>query len=299
MKSRMFLSLMLFIKKFRMPIISLSVMLTVLLLSFAQEDTPEEYIVKIVYFVSKDREPRKDADTQIGDLLKDTQTFYADQMENYGYGRKTFRLETDANGNPVVHHVIGKKEATHYQRNPALALREFANRIQTRNTILFVALDHGSLTIGGAGGVALPGERILVPASNFGLKTAAHELGHAFTLHHDFRNASYIMSWGRGAQKLSRCAASWLNVSPYLNPIRSVVNRPGQIKLLPSSIAYPPHHTHAFFEITDPDGLHQARYVHYPALYTMLGCQTLNGEKDFVKLLANTVRDEERRLKQC
>ena len=266
-------------------------MLTVLLPSFAQEDTPEEYIVKIVYFVSKDREPRKDADTQIGDLLKDTQTFYADQMESYGYGRKTFRLETDADGRTVVHRVTGNQDSTHYQHNPALALREFANRIQTRNTILFVVLDHGGLTIGGAGGVALPGERILVPAS-FGLKVAAHELGHAFTLHHDFRNDSYIMSWGRWAQKLSQCAASWLNVSPYLNPIRSVVNRPGQIKLLPSSIAYPPQHTHAFFEITDPDGLYQARYVHYPALYTMLGCQTLNGEKDFVKLLANTVRDK-------
>ena len=290
MKSRMFLSLMLFIKKFRMPIISLSLMLTVLLPSFAQENTPEEYIVKIVYFVSKDREPQKDIDTRIRKLLEQVRSFYADQMESYGFGRKTFRLETDADGDTVVHRVIGNKDSTHYQQNAAGAFGEFAHRIQTRNTILFVVLDHGSSTIGGAGGVAFSGARILVPAS-FGLKVAAHELGHTFTLPHDFRNNSYIMSYGWvSPYKISQCAAKWLNVSPYFNPKRTLANKRGQIKMLPSSIAYPPNHTHAFFEITDPDGLYQVRFMHHHTL--MLGCKTLDGEKDIVRFLANTAMDK-------
>ncbi|RKU14491.1 hypothetical protein C6501_08220 [Candidatus Poribacteria bacterium] len=278
-----------------MKFISLFVMITAFLTflfpCFAQENTPEEYIVKVVYFVPKDREHQKNIDTKIRELLKVTQKFYADQMENYGYDRKTFRLEIDANGRPVVHRVIGKKDSTHYQQNPAGAFSEFANRIQTRNTILFVVLDHGSPTIGSAGGLAFSGARILVPASSFYWLTVAHELGHTFTLPHDFRSGSYVMSYGPGPQnKISECAAKWLNVSPYFNPKRIMANKPGQIKMLPSSIAYPPNHTHVFFEITDPDGLYQVRFMHHHTL--MLGCKTLNDEKDIVKFLANTAKDK-------
>ena len=295
MKNKMLLSLMFFTKIFHKKIISFSLIITAVLTflmpSFAQEDTPEEYIVKVVYFVPKDREYQKDIDTKIRELLKDTQKFYADQMENYGYGRKTFRLETDANGKTVVHHVIGKKDSTHYQQNPSGSFSEFANRIQTRNTILFVVLDHGSPTVGGAGGLAFSGARILVPASSFFWLTAAHELGHTFTLPHDFRNGSYVMSYGPGPQnKISQCAAKWLNVSPYFNTKRIMANKPGQIKLLPSSIAYPPNQTHAFFEITDPDGLYQVRFMHHHTL--MLGCKTLNNKMDIVRFSANTAKDK-------
>ena len=273
--------------------ITIIVFFTFVLPCFAQEDTPEEYIVKVVYFVSKDREPSQDADTKIRQLLKQVQKFYADQMESYGYGRKTFRFESDTNGNPVVHRVIGTKEGKQYQQAPYGAFGEFANRIQTRNTILFVVLDHGFPTIAGAGGMAFSGARLLIPATggSFGLKTAAHELGHTFTLPHDFRNNSYIMSYGWAhPYKISQCAAKWLSVSPYFNRKQIMANKPGQIKILPSSIAYPPDRTHVFFEITDPDGLHQARFMHHHTL--MLECKDLKGKKEIVKFIANTAMDK-------
>ncbi|MDE0043507.1 MAG: hypothetical protein OXT74_15815, partial [Candidatus Poribacteria bacterium] len=50
--------------------------------------------------------------------MKETQQFYADVMEYHGFGRKTFRLETDATGHVVVHHVNGKYSDAHYQ-NPS------------------------------------------------------------------------------------------------------------------------------------------------------------------------------------
>ena len=60
------------------------------------------------------------------------------------------------------------------------------------------------------------GGHVLIPASGdcFNLKTAAHELGHAFGLEHDFRSDAYIMSFGRDPDKLSECAAEWLDCTP-------------------------------------------------------------------------------------
>ena len=291
MRNKMVLSLMFFIKIYCRKIFSFSLLitavLTILLPSFAQENTPEEYIVKLVYFVSKDRVPQKDIDTQIIKLIEDVQKFYADQMENYGYGRKTFRLETDADGKPVVHRVIGKKEGKHYQQEPYEVFGEFANRIQTPNTILFVVVDHGFPRVGNMIGMTYSGIGILVPASTVGFKVAAHELGHTFALPNDFRNSSDIMSYGGvGPFRISHIAAKWLDVNPYFNPKRIKANRPGHIKMFPSSIAYPPNQTHVFFEITDPDGLYQMRFLHHQAL--MLDCKALNGEKEIVRLSANS-----------
>ena len=45
----------------------------------------------------------------------------------------------------------------------------------------------------------------------------AHELGHAFSLEHDFRDGAYIMSYGLGMDRLSACHAEFLVVHPYFN----------------------------------------------------------------------------------
>ena len=299
----MFLNLLFLIHIFHKKIISFSLILSAFLAflipSFAQDDTPEEYIVKVAYFISKDREPQKDIDTKIRELMQVTQKFYADQMENYGYGRKTFRLETDADGRTVVHRVIGEKEGRHYQQSPYETFGEFANRIQTRNTILFVVLDHGFHSIAGAGGVSYEGTgRILIPAVGigFGLKAAAHELGHSFLLHHDLRDDSYIMSFGYGGPyKISHCAAEWLDVSLYFNPNRKVNKDYGQISMLPTSVAYPPDDVHAFFEITDLDGVHQVRFLQLP--WNMHSCKSLDGVRGIVSFKTPTETLETDRIR--
>ena len=63
MKSKMLLGLPFQINIFHKKVISFSLILSAFLAflipSFAQDDTPEEYIVKVAYFISKDREPQK------------------------------------------------------------------------------------------------------------------------------------------------------------------------------------------------------------------------------------------------
>ena len=82
----------------------------------------------------------------------------------------------------------------------------------------------------------VPGH-VLIPASGdcFNLKTAAHELGHAFGLQHDFRSDTYIMSFGRNPNKLSECAAEWLDGHRYFNMGQSQTHfdNPTRIQMLP------------------------------------------------------------------
>ena len=270
--------------KFKRLFTTVTALLILSLPCFAQQDTSEAYIVKLVYFLPTDRQPQQDIDAKLDKLIKRVQQFYADQMENYGYGRKTFRFETDVNGNALVHHIIGEKDEAHYQSNPARSFREFANRIQTRNTILLVIID---IRKSGLCGVAYSGKRILMPASGgcFRWLTAAYELGHTFLLQHDFRDGRYIMSYGPGPQnRISDCAAGWLDVNPYFNPNRVETNERGAIEIL-SSIAYPPDNLHVFYGITDPDGLQQIRFLHGPL--TMHSCRALSNETEIVRFTAS------------
>ena len=86
--------------------------------SFAQDDSPE-LVVQVIYFHPNDREPQADIDTVLDTLMKDVQQFYADEMERHGFGRKTFRLEIDENGQLIVHRVMGKFGNMHYYDAPS------------------------------------------------------------------------------------------------------------------------------------------------------------------------------------
>ena len=46
--------------------------------------------------------------------IRQIQTFYAEQMQAHGYGNKTFRFETDAQDEPLVHRVDGQHPDSHY-----------------------------------------------------------------------------------------------------------------------------------------------------------------------------------------
>ena len=238
---------------------------------FAQNAPP---IVHIIYFIPKDRTPQPDIDEKLDTLIKDVQTFYADHMEAHGHGRKTFRFETDARGKAVVHHVNGKFTDRHYYNDTFNKVKaELNDTFGLAETIHFISIDIGnelidthSCGVGGIEGTVLGGYS-LIPASgacfvgDSGVDVAAHELGHAFGLQHDFRNDAYLMSYGVERSRLSDCAAHWLNRHPAFNPGGVSLNQDTTIKRLSSGHASLPNAIPFRFEITDPDGIHQVQLL--------------------------------------
>ena len=263
--------------KFKVLFVTINVLLAFLLPSYAQKDIPQDYIVKLFYFLPNDREAQPNIDEKIDDIIKKSQLFYAKEMENHGFGRKTFQFETDDSGNAVVHHVVGKQGDESYWKNPAKAFKEIDKSLYKYNkTILFVAIDISKkVLLKNACGLTYPGKRILVPASSgcFNVGVTAHELGHTFGLPHGYG----------GLKGISEYAAIWLDVNRYFNPnrIEPEKDNEAQIKMLSSSIAYPPNNPHIFFEITDPDGLRVARFLTGATI--LHSGESLSGKKEIAK----------------
>ena len=71
-------------------------------------------MVRLVYFVPRDRSARSGATLRLRNAITAAQQFFANEMERHGYGRKTFAIETDNKGEPIVHQLRGKFEEDHY-----------------------------------------------------------------------------------------------------------------------------------------------------------------------------------------
>ena len=71
-------------------------------------------IVRLFYFLPKDRSYRAHVVDAMKTGILEVQSFYAEQMAAHGHGNMTFNIETDAQGNPVVHRVNGDHGNSHY-----------------------------------------------------------------------------------------------------------------------------------------------------------------------------------------
>ena len=114
-------------------------------------------MVRLVYFLPSDRQYRPDRVSAFRQLIKDTQQFFADQMEHHGFGRKTFTVETDKDGEPVVHRVDGRFNENYYnknsKKNPEAAVwEEIVEHFDDFQHIYFIAIDVSSEAIGKDGG---------------------------------------------------------------------------------------------------------------------------------------------------
>ena len=264
-------------------------------------------MVRLIYFLPINRSAQHDIDTKLDTLIKDVQQFYAEQMQNHGFGRKTFTFETDATGKAVVHRVNGKFTDRYYNTGTFdKVTEEIEERFSLSTNLYLISIDTGSEKIDvhwcGKGGIhGTTGGKALVPASgscfvgDHGFETVAHELGHAFGLDHDFRNDAYMMSYGDDRDQLSHCAAEWLNAHRYFNTHQTSFNEPATITMhTPLGL---PHDVIRFrFEATDADGLHQAQLIIPVAIgdpadgVKLHSCEALNGEINQIAFTTTEVR---------
>ena len=130
----------------------------------------------------------------------------------------------------------------------------------------------------------------LVPGE-FGFGVAAHELGHAFGLQHDFHDGAYIMSYGPGWNRLSACHAEFLSVHPYfnLNTPTEEGERPTIELISPRTYPAGSQSVPVRLKVNDSDGLHQLLLFvttiepHFArGSYEVKACRGLAGDRDTV-----------------
>ena len=262
--------------------------------------------VRLIYFRPSDRPSRQGINTALDTLIRWSQYFFAEQMQDYG--RKTFAFETDATGYAKVHHVTGKFTDTYYHQDTyEKVVEEVAERFDTSRDVFLIAVDvssefinnEGICGIGGGGWKSFDNERwrrdfggtAVIPASGACINPsiAAHELGHVFGLEHDFRDDTYLMAYGT-QERLSDCAAEWLDAHRFFNNDPTTVNETTTIAMH-SSQASGPGTRRLQFELADTDGLYQAQLI-VPAAATdpaqgtkLHSCKPLNGKNQTVAFL--------------
>ena len=260
----------------------------------------EPRTVRMIYFLPNDRPYRQEVVDSMKVAIRQIQTFYAEQMQAHGYGYKTFRFETDAGGDLLVHRVDGQHPDNHYLDNTSrTVLDEFEQVFDVRKNVYFIVIDNsidaigtdGGQRVGGVGNRRGKNGGIALFPDGFSFRTAAHELGHAFGLLHDFRDGNYIMSYGPGWDRLSACHAEFLSVHPYFNSSVEDQEAPPSTIELTSPLGYPTDSKSVSIQlkVSDSEGLHQLiLFVRTEEPHPAAGfrevkaCRGLAGEKDTV-----------------
>ena len=227
----------------------------------------EPRTVRLFYFLPNDRPYRADVVESMKTGILEVQSFYSEQMAAHGHGNKTFRIETNAQGVPIVHRVNGDYSDSHY-KDRGRPENEISREFDISSIVQLVVMDISRYSGGRGVGIKQRGQAIIDGGWNW--RTAAHELGHAFGLQHDFRDKSYIMSYGSGRNSLSAGAANYLAVNPYFNhsiplqagsaPSVQLLSSTNYMYGVVSHIAgnpIPPLSVPVRLRVRDPDGLQQ------------------------------------------
>ena len=257
---------------------------------FISEAIALDYTVRVIYFKPVDKVTAPDRFKQI---LLDVQQGYASEMKRHGYPN-SFRLESDAANEVIIHQINGKHNAAHYAGDTsATVMRELPDELK-RNTNIHLVIMADMRTIrNGIGGYGYPITGGNTGGANYGgfafiaerhpldtVELISHELGHCFGLYHNILDDEngYIM--GAGVAGLHEYEARWLSKHHYFNDVHTF-NKAPRVTRLGKLEAMHDNTIQLRIDVEDTDLLHQAQVLR-PSDTDTLAWDYLTGNKDII-----------------
>ena len=260
----------------------------------ADKNVGEPGTVRMIYLMPNDREYRQAVVDSMKATMIRVQTYFGQQMEAHGYGYRTFRYETGADGEPVVHRVVGE-HADPY--GYTTAAREIYRVFESNYHVYFVVIDNSidRIHLGGDNwasglGAGSKNQGIMYVTSNFPFGLVIHEMVHAFGVGwHGFFGDRAI---GTNHSELSACTVGYLSVHPFFNPeipLEDDWTSDPTVEFIGPTSWYPVG-TDRFtlpLRVVDPDGVHQVILLSANPVGTSLApefmaCRMLAGETEAV-----------------
>ena len=155
----------------------------------ANLDVGEPRTVRLVYFLPNDRPYHAEVVERLKEEILDIQTFYSEAMQAHGYRDMTFQIESDEQGEPVVHRVDGQKSEIYYVDDTSSTVRaEIGQVFDVTQNIYFIVVDSSIDGIGtgvGNGRVGANAARrgknggdVLIPVHHFRNRIKDNEPGY-------------------------------------------------------------------------------------------------------------------------
>ena len=198
-------------------------------------------VVVPIYFLPTNRLPKSDIPEKIDKILKDVQTFFTDEMERHGYGRKSFDFEKNSNGSAKVYLFEGDTEDEYYRKSTnTRVMKEIKQHFETYNRFYFIVVDKSDENILTAAEIKdlsdvikhlsielqdivfrKQGGEIVIHNSpgGFSKDTITSKFARSFGLNRDYRSPSYLMSYAKQSKYLSKSSAAWLNKCQFFNSV--------------------------------------------------------------------------------
>ncbi len=242
-------------------------------------------VVVPIYFLPTNRLPQTDIPEKIDKILRDVQTFFADEMERHGYGRKSFEFEKNSNGSAKVYLFEGNTADEYYQENTnTRVMKEIKQHFETDNKFYFVVVDKSNEK---KPNVNIPTstelkqlsaklKQLSIYLQNIVLREQAGEIilhnsldryskdaitskfAQSFGLNRDYRDPSDLMSYEKQSKHLSKNSAVWLNKCRFFNSVKTYFDDKTIIGKLSRS------RKKARFKVEDADGICQVRLLVTP-----------------------------------
>ncbi len=256
-----------------------------------KQETIQNAVIPI-YFLPTNRLPQAEIPEKIDILLSGLQTYFADEMERHGYGRKSFKYEKNSNGSAKVYLFEGKTADDYYDVFTSTRVKkEIQEHFDLTHNFYFVIMDEKiekksdekKYTVSDVKNIIKNirdmerverelellvkdnifrehGGNIVVrtPLNKYSMHNIAAKFGEAIGLNRDYRSPSYLMSYSEESKQLSMSSAAWLNCSKYFNANRTFYDVKTSIQRLSNSKGK------VRFKIEDADGIRQVRLLVKP-----------------------------------